>query len=117
MCLVITAMKEMHIVCRDRFQAEITGKFDQLGQHLELRPEAVVVDLDIDIFLTENIDQLLQRLGSLDRFVRQQPLIDGTGNASCETNDALGELAQITAIDARFAIIHPLEMTDCHQFG
>ena len=55
MSFVIGAVEKVHIVCGDDGEGELFGECDELGEDGLLRFEAVVVEFDEGVVLTEDV--------------------------------------------------------------
>ena len=58
MRLVLRAFEKMHVVRRDKAEAEFPGKPRKHGVAFPLRLQPVVVHLDVEIFRAKNVAEL-----------------------------------------------------------
>ena len=59
------AVEEMHVVGGDGLEAEFRGELEQAGGDAALRFEAVVVDLDVGVFLAVDVHEFGERFAGL----------------------------------------------------
>ena len=93
----------MHIVRCNCFDVKFSGKCIELGEHLQLFRNAVVLQLDIEI-LAEHAAQTQRERTSLLRLPVEQCLRDVACKAGGQTDQAFRMLCKEIIVNARLIV-------------
>ena len=114
---VVELVEKVHVVRGDDLEVHFPGELEQGRGDQPLRFEAVVVDLDVGVFLAVDFHDFGECLAGFLLVTGAQPLVDRAGNAAGEADDALGILAQGFAVHAGLAVVETFEIPLGDEFA
>ncbi len=102
--LVLGASEEMDVVRRDQRKIKLGCKLLQNRVASGLRFDAVILQLDVKIFLPKNIDELLNRLPRLRWILGNEGLVDFALEAATQANETFAVFGEEFLVDARLVV-------------